>query len=452
MRKAGRACVALSTVAVSITTFSITALSITALSIVVLGALSSGAHAAAFDWKKFNGTTLRFLSNNNPLAQALLSHKADFEKLTGITLKADVYQEQQMRQRLVTVLNARSDEVDVFMTLPSREGEQFAAAGWYTDLSGMARSDVAADYDPAGLSPALIKAATYSGKLTSVPMNIEGPLLYYRTDLFRKCGIEKPATLDDLLAAAKKLKTCDGGIAPFVTRALKPTVAYTFSNLMHNVGGSYIANGKSNLCSADDKHALDLYSGLLRDYGPPGVANYSFYQTSALYRSGRVAMAFESSNELHTMMEGGERSKDTGLMPLPAGHAGSVPTVINWGMAISTYSKNVGAAWYFVQWATSPEIQASLALQGIAPPRPTLSEQPDVRKWLAAEPVRQEWHAALDVLAAKGSSEVGYPIVANAESRDFVGQAVQELILKQKTVDQACADADKSLDALIARK
>jgi multiple sugar transport system substrate-binding protein len=29
-------------------------------------------------------------------------------------------QEQQMRQRLLTVLNAKSSEIDVFMTLPSR--------------------------------------------------------------------------------------------------------------------------------------------------------------------------------------------------------------------------------------------------------------------------------------------------------------------------------------------
>jgi len=36
--------------------------------------------------------------------------------------------------------------------------------------------------------------------------------------------------------------------------------------------------------------------------------------------------------------------------------------------------------------------------------------------------------------------------------REFIGQAVQDLILKQKTVDQACADADKALDALIAKK
>ena len=92
-----------------------------AATVIAASAAVTAAHAADFDWKKFQGKTITFLANNNPVSQALLTNKADFEKLTGITLKVDGYQEQQMRQRLVTVMNARSDEVDVFMTLPSRE-------------------------------------------------------------------------------------------------------------------------------------------------------------------------------------------------------------------------------------------------------------------------------------------------------------------------------------------
>lgn len=412
----------------------------------------SAAHAADFDWKKFQGKTINFLANNNPISQALLTHKADFEKLTGMTLKVDGYQEQQMRQRLVTVMNAHSDEVDVFMTLPSREGPQFAASEWYADLTPMTKNAVAGDYDYPGLSQALLKAATYDGKLTSMPMNIEGPVLYYRTDIFKKCGINEPKTIADVEAAAKKIKLCDPGITPFVSRGLKPALPYTFSNLLHNMGGSYMENGKSALCSPKDKQALETYSGLLRDYGPPGVVNYSFPQISALYRAGRAAMAFEASNELRTVMEGGERLKDTTLIPFPAGDGGQVPTAIGWGMAVSAYSKQPEAAWYFVQWATSPAVQKLLAVQGIAPPRSSVASDPGYRKWIDEQPVRKEWQAALDVLAAKGSSEVGYPIVANPESREFIGQAVQDLILKQKTVDQACADADKALDALIAKK
>ena len=224
----------------------------------------------------------------------------------------------------------------------------------------------------------MLKAGTFGGKLTSMPMNIEGPILYYRTDIFKKCGVEKPATIEDIEAAAQKMKACDSCITPFVSRGLKPAVAYTFSNMLHNIGGSYIANGKSNLCSAKGKEALDTYSRLLRDFGPPGVVNYSFHQISALYRSGRAAMAFESSNELRTVMEGGERLKDTGLIPFPAGEAGQVPTAIGWGMAVSAYSKQPDAAWYFVQWATSPEIQKQMAVQGIAAPRPPSPTIPNI--------------------------------------------------------------------------
>src|ERR1700684_1292125 len=286
---------------------------------IAAGSVATTAHAADFDWKKFQGKTISFLANNNPVSQALLTHKAEFEKRPGMTLKVDSYQEQQMRQRLVTVMNAHSDEVDVFMTLPSREGEQFAAAGWYGDLSAMSKNEVSTDYDFAGLSQALLKAGTFGGKLTSIPMTIEGPILYFRTDILKKCGVEPPTTIKDIEAAAKKIKACDSTITPFVSRGLKPALAYTFSNMLHNIGGSYMANGKSNLCSAKGKEALDTYSGLLRDYGPPGVVNYSFQQISALYRTGRAALSFESSNELRTVMEGGDRLKDTGLAAFPAG-------------------------------------------------------------------------------------------------------------------------------------
>ncbi len=77
--------------------------------------LAAGACAADFDWMRFKGSTVSFLVNNNSIGTAIVANKAEFERLTGITLKVDIYQEQQMRQRLVTVLNARSDETDVFI-------------------------------------------------------------------------------------------------------------------------------------------------------------------------------------------------------------------------------------------------------------------------------------------------------------------------------------------------
>ena len=416
-----------------------------------LAAALSAAHAQEFNWRKHQGKTVTFLANNNPIANALIKHKADFEKLTGMTLKVDAYQEQQMRQRLVTVMNSRSDEVDLFMSLPSREGLQFAKAGWYADLSEMIRTASAKDYDFKDLSPGLVKDASYEGKVMGLPQNVEGPVLYYRKDVLQRCGGALPRTLAELDAAAAKLKACDANVTPFVSRGLKPAAPFTYSVFLHNMGGDYMKDGKSQLCSKEGQASLDLYARLLKNFGPPGVVNYNFYQISSLYKEGRAAMAFESSNELRNVMDGGARLNDTGIAVLPAGPGGSRPTVIGWTMSVSAHSKNKEAAWYFVQWATSRATQEKLALEGIAPPRASVASAPEYRKWIDEQPVRREWVAAVNQLSQTGTSEVGYPIVANPASREHIGQAINELILGQKTVQQACADADRALDALIAK-
>lgn len=410
-----------------------------------------GVHAQDFNWKKHQGKTITFLANNNPVANALLKYKGDFEAQTGMTLKVDSYQEQQMRQRLVTVMNSRSDEVDVFMSLPSREGMQFAKAGWYADLNEFVKTASAKDYDFADMSAGMLKDATYEKQLTGIPMNVEGPVLYYRKDLFQKCGVQLPRTLPELEGVAAKLKSCEPGVTPFVSRGLKPALPFTYSVFLHNMGGSYMKDNKSQLCSKEGQASLALYSKLLKDYGPPGVVNYSFYQISSLYKEGKAAMAFESSNELRNVMDGGARLKDTAVAVLPAGPGGSHPTVIGWTMSVSAHSKNKEAAWYFVQWATSPAVQAKLAVDGVAPPRAAVTKSPGYKAWMDEQPVRAEWVAAVNELSRTGTSEVGYPIVQNPASRDFIGQAATELLLGQKTPAQACADADKQLDALIAK-
>jgi multiple sugar transport system substrate-binding protein len=414
--------------------------------------LAPAASAQDFNWKKHQGKTVTFLANNNPVANAILKYKADFEKDTGIVLKVDSYQEQQMRQRLVTVMNSRSDEVDVFMSLPSREGLQFAKAGWYADLNELVKTASAKDYDASDLSAGMLKDASYNNQLLGIPLNIEGPVVYYRKDLFQKCGVTFPKTLPELEGVAAKLKACEPTVTPFVSRGLKPALPFTYSVFLHNMGGSYLKGGKSQLCSKEGQASLDLYAKLLKDYGPPGVVNYSFYQISGLYKEGKAAMAFESSNELRSVMDGGARLKDTSIAVLPPGPGGSHPTVIGWTMSVSAYSKNKEAAWYFVQWATTKAMQEKLALEGIAPPRASVANAPEYRKWTEEQPVRKEWVAAVNELGKTGTSEVGYPIVANPASREFVGQAVIEVLLGQKRVAQACADAEKQLDAMIAKE
>jgi multiple sugar transport system substrate-binding protein len=418
----------------------------------VAALLAQGALAQQFNWKKHQGETVTFLSSNHPWANAVLKHKAEFEALTGITIKFDTYQEQQMRQRLVTVMNAKSSEIDVFMSLPSREGEQFARAGWYADLTGFLKNSTAKDYDFADFAPGLLAPLRSGGKLNGIPLNIEAPVIFYRKDIFKKCGVTMPSRLEGLPAVAAKLKSCQPSMAPWTTRGLKSAVPYTYAGFLHNFGGDYLdKNRKPALCSKEAQEATTVYADLLKNYGPPGAINNNFYQNVSLYHEGKAVMAFDASNELHRVVEGGAWLHETGVSLLP-GSARNQPVLIGWGVSISAYSKRPEAAWYFVQWATSPAMQAKLALEDIAPPRNKLANDPAFKKWIDAEPVRREWMNSIQQAAKTGSGEVGAPIAGNVASRDIIGGMVNEVMLGQKSVGQACADANNALSSLMAKE
>jgi multiple sugar transport system substrate-binding protein len=289
--------------------------------LVLVGLVTLSPHvvrASEFDWKKFQGQTISFLANANPIGAAILKHKSEFEAKTGIKVVSDRYPEQQMRQRLLTALNARSDEFDVFMTLPSLEAPKFAKSGWYADLSDRVKS-APRDYDLGGLNKSLLEAGTIDGHLTSIPINVDGPVLFYRKDLLKKCGVKLPSRLEEFNNVLARLKACEPTVTPFVTRGLKQAVAFAYSAFLHNMGGRYMQDGKSAFCSSEGKAALGLYGKLLREYGPRGVVNASFYQISDLYRAGRAAIAFESINQLDTITENPARIGDTGVALLPPG-------------------------------------------------------------------------------------------------------------------------------------
>lgn len=411
--------------------------------------------AGSFDWQKHKGETITFISSNHPWSNGVLKYVDEFTKKTGITVKVDSFQEQQARQRILTILQSRGSDMDIFMSLKSREGLMFSKAGWYADLNPLAKAATAPDYDIADFSKGIFEGEVFNGVLTGIPLNVEGPVLYIRKDVFQKLGIAIPKTLADLEAACKTIKEKAPDMVPFASRGLKPALAFTYSVFLHNMGGEYIsADGKSQLNDATNKKAMDFYARLLREYGPPGVVNNTFYQTTALYRDGKAAMAFEATNEFKPMMEDGARLKDTTIIPLPSGPDGkNQPTVIGWGVSISNFSKKKEAAWYFIQWATSKEMQERLIADGICPPRVSVQKSPTFEKWQDEEPIRKEWAQAIAFLSEKGTSNVMGPNLVNQpEGRDILGAAVNEVMLGTKKLDDAAANADKLLNELLAKE
>ncbi|MCA9880466.1 MAG: extracellular solute-binding protein, partial [Thermomicrobiales bacterium] len=55
------------------------------------------------------------------------------------------------------------------------------------------------------------------------------------------------------------------------------------------------------------------------------------------------------------------------------------------GLAVNSYSDPdyQRAAWMFITWATSPEVQKRLLLEGSTPTRTSVYEDPEVQAWIA---------------------------------------------------------------------
>lgn len=102
-------------------------------------------------------------------------------------------------EKLTTSLSS-SDSPDV-IELGNTQAQAFEAAGALQDLT----ADKAA-LGGDDLLQSLVEAGTYDGKFYGVPYYAGARVVLYRKDLFEASGLTVPTTIDELLAAANKLK------------------------------------------------------------------------------------------------------------------------------------------------------------------------------------------------------------------------------------------------------
>jgi len=423
-----------------------------AAAVAMLAAAPAGAQT--FDWKHFDGQTLNVLLNNHPWSNAIRDLAPEFTAKTGIKLRIELLNEDPQRARLGTLLQAKSSDIDVFNSLQIREGAVYAKAGWYADLTPylVNRGLTAPDFNFEDFGEGLRKSATFGGKLVALPINVEGPLFYWRSDLFAKCKVDVPAFLEDIPVAAAKLKACDANQGVWASRGVRNAIPYAMAAFVFNSGGDFKSPDKKQpgLCQPKTIAGISMYADLLKNYGPVGATNHSFPQVIELLGQGKVAMTHESSNEFANVMKYPGRENDVQIKVLPKGRESGIskPVAFGFGLSISEFSKKKDAAWYFLQWATSAETETKLVSKGVAPPRASVFSGPTLQAWASERPVRQQWVDALREISRTGTGDYASPTDRVPETREIIGRAVQEVVLGQKSAKDAACAADADLAKL----
>lgn len=399
-----------------------------------------------FSWKRYSGQSITVLAETQPWTSAIQPMTSAFEKLTGIHVNWEVYTEEQRRQLAIIQLQSHRPSFDVYMNLKSFSASQYSQAGWYENLYPFVHSTslTSSTYNISDFLKAPINSQIIGGSLDGVPTNVEGPVLFYRSDLFKQYGLTPPTSLSEVDTDAKLIEErSNHTIVGLTSRGLPLAVAYTFGTYLHNDGGHW-----SKLDSAAGVEALTQYADTLKNYGPSGVVNYNFLQSSTLFAQGKAAMEFDSSNELSDIVSHATSTVKNNLAveEFPAGSGGDHPTVLSWSLAMSPFSTHKGPAWLFMQWASSPSIQTQLALQGIASPRSSTASSTAYKATLTGS--RVSWAAALEKTLAQGNPNVGPAISQQTQARQDIGLMVDKVILGQASPKQAAATATSQLAAL----
>ncbi len=403
--------------------------------------------AAEFNWKQAQGTEIRFLALKAWFTDHWKANLPEFEKLTGIKVIIEDYPEDPFRQKLAVEMSAKSKNVDVFSTGTMREGRQFVTSGWYADLTPLVNDPTAtsAEWNKGDFIDAVWKALQFGGKQVAVPVQSNVQILYYRKDLFDGAGLKPPKTLDELEAAAKRLHN-PPSVYGFVSRGRKTQAPYSWSHWLYANGGSWLtADGKPGINSPAAIAATQQYVRLLRTYGDPGAADNGPIEVQSQFLQGRAAMILDAVSWAGLFSDP-QKSKVVGKWEgslAPSGPGGVTYELWAWGLGVSPFSEKKKAAWLFLQWATSKEMQKPLHFRGFPMPRKSLWTDPEWKSKVLPE----YYQAALTQV--QSARPIGFPpCVAAPEITDIVGIGINDALAGKDVKTEMDAAAKKMADVL----
>jgi multiple sugar transport system substrate-binding protein len=291
----------------------------------------------------------------------------DFEATTGIKLEYSSIPFENLMDREMTLVGARSGEVDVFGTHYAQIGRFGDAMLPLNDLA--ARANITADQFIAGS----FDAFTIDSKLLAIPLHFDIRALFYRTDVFKSSGVTNPPkTLDELVTVARTVNNPPDLYGYMIVGKADPALR-EFSDLLWGNGGDFLEKGLQPSKPAWNQdagvQALQWWHDLIytQKVVPPGVPSYGWEENTALFASGQAAMNKDWGPYAFTDPKQSRVVSSFSGAPLPVGAKSPKTTGVCHGRGINKYSKNQDAAWEFVKWLSAREQQVGMFQFGMRP-------------------------------------------------------------------------------------
>ncbi|MDL5200818.1 sugar ABC transporter substrate-binding protein [Streptomyces sp. ALI-76-A] len=195
------------------------------------------------------------------------------------------------------------------------------------------------------------------GTLYSIPTSANNGVLYYRTDLFERAGLDAPTTWDSFYEAADKLTNAGKNEFGYTIRGGAGSIAQALDAMYGQSGITSFWDASGEKTTVNDPKnvaALEKYAALYKKVTPAADLNNDFTKMVAQWDSGTIGMLNHNLGSYQDHVKAFGTDKFRGI-PQPAGADGKRVQVSNPvdGLGLFKSSKNKAAAWKFIEFATS---------------------------------------------------------------------------------------------------
>lgn len=331
------------------------------------------------------------------------------------------------------------------------------------DLAPLASKNIGSDWKQ---QLAATDQLAVNGKQVGLPWMITGGgLLWYNQGLLKQAGVSAPpATLDDWLAACKKVeaigKTC------FVQGAKDDWVNIDmYQSIINEIapGAFYDAvqgKGSTKFDSAPFVKAFDTWKGFFSDgvMQKGALAQTQYPDANDAFHKGQAAFILNGTWQDSDMSKAslatqaqtyGDQVKSQVFLPAPfpdvvggAKETGRLFGGPDVGWAISAKSQHQAAAFAFVQWLTSS--QGGQKMMGA-----TLTGQPALKSVAVndSDVVTDAGKSALKDQAKQLNDLIGQRQIPSADVQTALGQALSSVASGQSTPEAAAKSVQAAIDS-----
>lgn len=367
------------------------------------------------------------------------------EKYNKLQDKVAVEVVQQVNTEIANqfTLSLSANEAPDIISLDCTKVPYFAANGAFTDISDRFE---ALDYKDQ-FSEGMIKSGQVDGKTYAVPFSPDVSVLLYNKEHYRDAGLDPenpPKTWEELIEYSQKL-TKDGRYGYVYAGAHSGAYMFTFMPYVWNNGGEFLSeDGKT--CLLNEEHAIEaigLLSDMINQYKvtPPSTITYSWSEAQDAFLTGQASQIVLGSAAVYNFVNGSS-DMEWGACLVPRGPKGSGYASFSGGdsIGITSQCSDVEAAWDFIEYALSEEVQVEeLAKGGCLPARKDFFDN----EYFAATPQYGVLKEALEV--SKTPYSLKYDEMYTPMLEDM-----QRCLNQEMTPQEAAADIAARIDAIMA--